>query len=189
MEREKERRKWKMEKRRKEGTKQKDSYSLLSDLFGWSTEHTHFRIEQAAKGLLNKRILPVCRCAFFFFFHLQIMKHKWFRGRLKGICSVRLWRTTGKHTEKQHQGGVLPDLHLATSLSEFSKARNMKALTQETLQKCSPLLHQCHNTDKICCVGVQSSHWKKDGDTTVSQKDFSLILWAEGIQKLGKVWV
>lgn len=76
MEREKERRKWKMEKRRKEGTKQKDSYSLLSDLFGWSTEHTHFRIEQATKGLLNKRILPVCRCAFFFFFHLQIMKHK-----------------------------------------------------------------------------------------------------------------
>lgn len=38
---------------------------------------------------------------FFFFFHLQIMKHKWFRGRLKGIHSRRLWRTAGKHLQKR----------------------------------------------------------------------------------------
>lgn len=75
-------------------------------------------------------------------------------------------------TAKKRQGGVLPDLRLAGSLGEVSKARGMKALSQVALQKCSSLLHQRHNTEKSGCVGVQPSHLKGDGDTVVSRKDF-----------------
>lgn len=48
----------------------------------------------------------------------------------------------------------------------------MKELTQETLQKYSLLEHEYHNTGKICCVGVQSSHLKRAGNAIMSRKDF-----------------
>lgn len=117
------------------------------------------------------------------------MKHKWFWGRLKGIRSIRLWRTTEKPTEKKRQGGFLPDLRLAKSLGEVSKARSMKALTQETLQKCSSLLHAYHNTEQICCVGRQASHLKKRWWYHRVTERFCLILWAGDIWKVGKAWV
>lgn len=84
-----------------------------------------------------------------------------------------LWRTTQKHIQKKKlQHGALPDLLLATNLKEVSKARSMKELKQETLQKYSSLLHEYHNTGKICCVGVQSSHLKRAGNAIMSRKDF-----------------
>lgn len=100
-----------------------------------------------------------------------------------------LWRTTQKHTQKKKlQRGALPDLLLAKSLKEVSKARSMKELKQETLQKYSSLLHAYHNTGKICCVGVQSSHLKRAGNAIMSRKDFLHgFLCIEDISKAGKV--
>lgn len=156
---------------KKVGNSKKDPYSLLSDSFSWSPS-THFRLKQATVRILNIKTLPCLSiCPFFF-----PSANNETQMILREIESNTFHEAAENHretfTEKKRQGGVLPDLRLARRLGEVSKAGGMKVLTQVTPQKCGSLLHEHHNTEKICCVGVQPSHLKRDGDTVVSRKDF-----------------
>lgn len=70
-------------RRRKEETVRK-ILTLLPQTHSVGAQNTHSRIKQTTKVSLNKMVLPCLSTSFFF--HLQMMKHKW----LRTIRSMRL---------------------------------------------------------------------------------------------------
>lgn len=132
------------------GNSKKDPYALLSDSFSWSP-NTHFRLKQATVRILNKKTLPCLSICPFFFPSANNETQMILRETERNTFQEAVENHRETFTEKKRQGGVLPDLHLARSLDEVSKARGTKALTQVTPQKCSSLLHEHHNTENLLC--------------------------------------
>ena len=117
----------------------------------------------------NRWPIPTpCLSICFFFFQFQIMKHKWFWGKLKGIRSMRLWRNTEKHTQKK---SIRVGSFLTSSRCSLQGEKHESTYTRNP-PELQLFAARTHNTEKICCVGVQSSYLKRDGDTAMSRKEF-----------------
>lgn len=154
------------QKKRREETATK-MLTLYYQTHSAGAQSTHFRVKQATESLLNKTILP---CVSVFSLHLQIMKHKGFGGRPRGIHSMSVWRTTGKHTDKQRQGAAFLS---CAWLSVWVRLQGQQeSPAPEAPLKRSSLLHKYHNTEEICCVGMRSSPCRKMGLPSCRAKIF-----------------